>query len=103
MINIGPDDPFITVQDLAEILADLLDFDLDPIYVSERPREVKFATCSADKARNILGYEPKVSLQDGLRSIIDWVREKGTKPFHYHLPIEIHSDLVPETWSKRLF
>ena len=103
VINIGPDDPFITVQDLAEILADLLDFDLDPIYVSERPREVKFATCSADKARDILGYEPKVSLQDGLRSIIDWVREKGTKPFQYHLPIEIHSDLVPETWSKRLF
>ena len=87
---------------LARILAELLKFDLKPIHVETRPREVKDATCSADKARKLLGYESKVSLRDGLQSMIDWIRAHGTKPFSYHLPIEIDSPLVPATWKSRL-
>jgi UDP-glucose 4-epimerase len=102
VINIGPDEETVTINELARLLAELLDFELDPVYVTIRPREVKHATCSADKARRLLGYETKVSLRDGLQSIVDWIRAHGTKPFDYHLPIEIDSPLVPETWRKRL-
>ena len=102
IINIGPDEEAATIGELAEILADLLDFDLDPIYVPDRPREVKHAVCSADKARQLLDYRTKVSLRDGLQSMVDWVREHGPKPFEYHLPIEIDSPLVPATWRDRL-
>ena len=102
VINIGPDDETVTINELARILAQLLAFDLDPIHVPTRPREVKNATCSADKARRLLGYESKVSLRDGLQSMIDWIRQHGTKPFSYHLPIEIDSPLVPATWKSRL-
>jgi len=63
---------------------------------------VRYATCSADKARRLLGYQTKVKLRDGLQSIIDWVRQNGTKPFQYHLPIEIDSPLVPKTWQERM-
>jgi UDP-glucose 4-epimerase len=94
-INIGPDEEYVSV-------AELLDFHLDPIHVPERPREVRYATCSADKARRLLGYETKVSLRDGLQSIIDWIRANGTRPFQYHLPIEIDSPLVPNTWKQRM-
>ena len=103
VINIGPDDEFITIRQLAEIIAELLDFELMPIFVPERPREVKYATCSAEKARHLLGYQPRVTLREGLSSMVEWIRAKGTKPFQYHLPIEIHSELVPETWKNRLF
>jgi len=102
VINIGPDEEYITILQLAEILADLLDFDLHPIFVTDRPREVRYATCSADKARRLLGYETRVSLRDGLQSIIGWVRANGTRPFEYHLPIEIESPLVPPTWRDRM-
>jgi len=34
--------------------------------------------------------------------MIDWIRQHGTKPFEYHLPIEIDSPLVPGTWRDRL-
>ncbi|MGI9090881.1 MAG: NAD-dependent epimerase/dehydratase family protein, partial [Gemmatimonadaceae bacterium] len=87
---------------LARTIAELMDFDLDPIFVPDRPREVRYATCSADKARRLLDYETKVSLRDGLQSIIDWIQANGTKPFQYHLPIEIDSPLVPDTWKKRM-
>jgi UDP-glucose 4-epimerase len=102
IINIGPDTETVSINELAEILAELLSFKLDPIYVADRPREVREATCSADKARKLLNYETKVSLRAGLQSMVDWVREHGTKPFSYHLPIEIDSPLVPKTWTSRL-
>jgi UDP-glucose 4-epimerase len=102
VINIGPDEDPITINELARHLADLLSFDLEPIYVAARPREVDVATCSADKARRLLGYETTVLLDKGLREMIDWIREHGTKPFSYHLPIEIDSPLLPSTWRDRL-
>jgi UDP-glucose 4-epimerase len=102
MINIGPDEETVTINELARILAELISFSLEPIYVPDRPREVREATCSADKARKLLGYNTKVSLRAGLQSMIDWVRAHGTKPFSYHLPIEIDSPLVPATWTSRL-
>ena len=101
-INIGPDEEYVSILELAELIAELVDFKLDPIMVPDRPREVRYATCSADKARRLLGYETTVGLRDGLQSIIDWISAHGTKPFQYHLPIEIDSPLVPETWTSRL-
>ena len=102
VINIGPDSETVTINELARILAEMLSFELDSIYVPTRPREVRAAHCSADKARRLLGYETKVSLREGLQSMIDWIRAHGTKPFSYHLPIEIDSPLVPATWTSRL-
>ena len=102
IINIGPDEEATTINELAGMLADLLSFDLKPIYVKARPQEVKTALCSSDKARRLLAYSTKVSLRDGLISMIDWIRAHGTKPFEYHLPIEIDSPLLPATWRDRL-
>jgi len=102
VINIGPDDEVTAINQLARILADLLSFDLHPIYVADRPQEVRSATCSADKARKLLGYRTQVSLTDGLQSMVQWIREHGPRPFEYHLPIEIDSPLVPATWRDRL-
>ena len=102
IINIGPDDEVTTINQLARTLADLLSFDLHPIYVADRPQEVRSATCSADKARRLLGYRTRVSLSDGLQSMLQWIREHGPRPFQYHLPIEIDSPLVPATWRDRL-
>lgn len=102
VINIGPDEEYVSILELAQTIAELLDFDLDPIFVADRPREVRYATCSADKARRLLDYKTTVSLRDGLRSIIQWITANGPKPFEYHLPIEIDSPIVPKTWKDRM-
>lgn len=103
VINIGPDDEFISINTLAKTIAEILDFKLDPIYMPGRPREVKHATCSANKAREILDYQPKTPLKEGLSHMVEYIRERGTKPFRYHLDLEIVSDLTPRTWKDRLF
>lgn len=103
VINLGPDDQLITINELAETIAKLIEFDnFEPIYLPDRPQEVKVATCSADKARALLGYEAKTDLKTGLQSMIDYISSKGTKDFKYHIPLEIVSDKTPKSWLERL-
>ena len=34
-------------------------------------------TFSCEKAKNVLGYKPSVSLDDGMRQLSDWIKEMG--------------------------
>ena len=99
VINIGPDSNFITILELAEKIASLLDFNLNPIYLPDRPKEVRFANCSANKARAILGYNPQTTLDTTLKNMIEFVRSRGVMDFNFHLPIEITNSLTPKTWT----
>lgn len=102
-VNVGPDDGFITIEELAVRLAEIIGFaPLEPTYVEERPCEVKLATCSAELARARLGYAPRRSLDDGLRDIVDFVRARGPRPFDYGIELEIITDRTPRTWRDRL-
>lgn len=103
VINIGPDEEFITINELAQTIARLLDFPLKPIYMPDRPREVKHATCSANKAREMVGYVTTHKLEDGLSELIEYIRQRGVKPFKYHLPLEIVNEKIPKTWKDKLF
>lgn len=103
IINIGPDDEFVTINELAEVVAKILKFPLKIEYTRGRPQEVYLANCSADKARKLLDYKPKVNLEDGLRQMIDWIQTRGVRPFKYHLELEIVNEKTPDTWKKKLF
>jgi UDP-glucose 4-epimerase len=101
-INIGPDEETISILGLAQAIAGLLNFDLDPVFVAERPLEVQVATCSADKARRMLGYKTQTDLHSGLRSMIDWIDRSGPADFKYDLEIEILTSATPATWVDKL-
>lgn len=101
--NVGPDEEFVTINQLAHRIGELLDFDVRIQHHDPRPCEVRLATCSADKIRQRFGYETKVTLDDGLRSIIDYIKKRGVMNFSYHLPIEIHTEGLPRAWKDRLF
>jgi UDP-glucose 4-epimerase len=103
IINIGPDEEFVTINHLAERLANVIGFNERPIYMPGRPQEVKHATCSADKARKLLGYETKVFLDDGLKLLVEGIKERGPKPFEYHFEVEFVTPKTPKTWTDRLF
>ena len=101
IINIGPDEEFVTINKVSEICSNITGSNLDPIHKNDRPREVKHATCSADKARKLLNYKTSTDLQTGIRKTFDYIKKRGSKPFNYHLNIEIKNELTPETWVKR--
>ena len=101
IINIGPDEEFVTINKIAEICSNITGVNLNPIYKKDRPKEVKHATCSANKARELLSYETKVNLHDGIKNTFNYIKKRGVKPFDYHIELEIDNELTPETWKKR--
>ena len=103
VFNIGPDEEFVTINQLAETIAELLDFPLKPIYVPERPQEVRLANCSADKIRKRFGYNPQYSLHEGIKEMIQYIKLHGVKKFLYHINLEILNERTPETWQKQIF
>jgi UDP-glucose 4-epimerase len=103
VFNVGPDAEFVTINELARILAEILEFDLHPIYLPDRPQEVRFATCSADKARRRLGYKPEITLRQGLTELAHHIRKVGTRKFRYHLDVEIVNEKTPRSWLDRMF
>lgn len=103
VFNIGPDEEFVSINQLAQIIADILNFKLDPIYIPDRPQEVRLATCSAQKARKRLEYQTTVSLRKGLEDLIDYIRRRGPAKFQYHLDLEIINKHCPRSWTDRMF
>ena len=68
-----------------------------------RPLEVYLANCSANKVRELLSYNFKVKLREGLYSIIDYIKNRGVKPFKYHVDLEIINENTPKTWKNKIF
>ena len=103
IVNIGPDEEFLTINELYKIISNKLQFNQGPIYTHERPNEVKHATCSADKARELLGYKTKVPLTVSIDRLIDFIKRNGTKEFKYNYMLEIDNENTPITWKNKLF
>ena len=102
IVNIGPDEGTITIKDLAEIIADELDFKDPPVFLPDRPREVKHASCSAQKAMDLLDYNQTVDVRRCVRETIEYIKENGVKDFDYSYPLEIVTEKTPATWKNRI-
>ena len=104
VINIGPDEESVTINQLFKIISEEINIEVEPIYYPDRPREVKLATCSSDKARELLNYSTQYTLKQGISELVRWISEKKPKPFNYeHVSIEIDNEILPITWKRRLF
>ena len=102
IINIGPDEVTIDINKLAELVSRETNCDKEPIHIDDRPREVKHAICSADKARELLNYRTTTTIEVAVSRTADYIRKRGTKPFDYTFPLEIVNDKTPKTWKDRL-
>ncbi|MDA7606805.1 NAD-dependent epimerase/dehydratase family protein [Pelagibacteraceae bacterium] len=101
IINIGPDEEFVSINKIAEICSNLTGLNLKPIYKPDRPGEVKHATCSADKARKLLNYKTSTVLTDAIQKTFEYIKKRGTKPFDYHIELEIKNSITPKTWTEK--
>ena len=101
IINIGPDEEFVTINKVAELCSNVTGMNLPPIYKKDRPQEVKHAICSADKARKLLNYKTTVTVKEGIQKTYEYIKKRGVKPFEYHINLEIRNELTPDTWTKK--
>lgn len=50
---------------------------LAPLHGPERAGDVKHSLADISKAKNLLGYEPEVSVEEGLRITFDWYKKNA--------------------------
>ena len=103
ILNIGPDEEYISINELYEKISNKLRYNQSPRYSIDRPNEVKIATCSADKARKLINYKTKVDLNESLEKLIGFIKSKGPKKFKYNYTLEIDNETVPHTWKNKEF
>jgi UDP-glucose 4-epimerase len=103
IVNIGPDEDLITINQLFEMISNKLKFNKGVINQPERPNEVKYANCSSDKARRILNYSTSVNIDKSLDKLINFIKARGPKKFDYNHELEIINDKTPKTWTKKIF
>ena len=103
IVNIGPDEESISINEIFKKLANKIQFNKEPTYFADRPNEVKNAFCSSDKARKLLNYRTTVSLDESIDKVIDYIKKAGTKDFTYNYKLEIENSKTPITWVKKLF
>lgn len=108
IINIGPTEEY-SINTLSKIvLKEFFDNsniskDFKPKYLPMRPQEVKFAYCTNDKAKKMLGYKTTVFLQEGVRKMISWAKSMGPQKFKYlENGVELATKDLPKTWSDKL-
>lgn len=79
VVNVGTGEPN-TVEELAEELIEAYGADLEP-EISGQYRAGDIRTCYADlsRAKEVLGFEPQVSFQDGIQSLVDWGRDRDAE------------------------
>lgn len=67
----------ISILDLSRRITNLAGMErkLEPIFTSPRPGEVKRLFSDISLARKLLDFEPKWSVEKGLRDLIEWYRQ----------------------------
>jgi nucleoside-diphosphate-sugar epimerase len=75
--NIGNPRSVCTIYDLARRIIHLSASESQAVLVDWRYADVELRIPNIDKARNLLGFEPKVDLEEGLLRTIDWYRERA--------------------------
>jgi NAD dependent epimerase/dehydratase len=83
----------ISIGDLLRMIGQLMDRDVRPVVEEDRLRpersEVMRLVCDATRLRELTGWEPRYSLEDGLRETIAWLGDPANlgryKPAIYNL------------------
>ncbi|MBN1593049.1 MAG: NAD-dependent epimerase/dehydratase family protein [Candidatus Coatesbacteria bacterium] len=65
-----------SVNEIFRIIKDATGFSGEPVYAPARKGEVYKIYISAEKAKKVMGWEPKVSFEDGLKRLVEHQRGK---------------------------
>lgn len=76
-IQIGPSE-CTSIKDIAETIIKISGKEIKPFYDTSKPEGDKARSADWSKAREVLGWSPKVKLEDGLREQYEWIEKQIT-------------------------
>jgi UDP-N-acetylglucosamine/UDP-N-acetyl-alpha-D-glucosaminouronate 4-epimerase len=66
----------VTVNELFNSIRDIVGNDVKPVYREERPGDVRDSLADISLAKELIDYDPKVKLAEGLAITIDWFKKE---------------------------
>ena len=75
VIQIGPD-VCTSIREIAETVVEISGKDIDIQYDTSKPEGDRGRCADYSKARELLGWEPKVTLRDGLEDLYRWIETR---------------------------
>jgi dTDP-L-rhamnose 4-epimerase len=77
VFNLGTGVPTSIEQVARLLIKHLADDDIEPQILNQfRAGDIRHCYADLAKARALLGFEPRISLEDGLSDLLDWVKEQ---------------------------
>jgi len=73
-LNLGQD-RMVTINQLADIVAEIAGIEISKKHI-DGPMGVRGRNSDNTKLREVLGWEPEISLEDGLKTTYDWIEEQ---------------------------
>ena len=55
-------------------------------YIDRHPADIDASWANVEKARRLLGWEPRVSLDDGISALVDWYKQNRSWASQVHTP-----------------
>lgn len=77
-IQIGPSE-CTSIREIAEKVVEISGKKIDIVYDTTKPEGDKARSADWTKAKEVLGWEPKVCLEEGLRKQYEWVKQQIEK------------------------
>ena len=74
IINLGNGNP-IKLMDYVKLFEKYLDKKAKINFMDMQPGDVKVTMADISKAKKLLGYDPKVNVEEGVKHFIDWYKE----------------------------
>lgn len=74
IVNIGGEGREVSVEQLAHMVMRLCGVDVPISYADAKPGDIRRLVADNERARKLIGYEPKVSLKQGLEEYIAYTR-----------------------------
>jgi UDP-glucose 4-epimerase len=74
VFNIGSGDG-TTIMNLARVVMDIGGLSREPVLEKPRPGDIRESVADISRARDVMGFRPRIHLADGLRETFEWYRE----------------------------
>lgn len=94
--NIGADKDY-SINELSKTIQQVTGINIPPVYLDERPQEVKEAVADHTQAKKYLGYKDKTSLSEGIKATWKYAKQLGPQEYIYDR-VELDSPMLPKNW-----
>lgn len=97
IFNIGADKDY-SLNELSDLIQKISGISVEPIYLKDRPGEVKVAISNHRQAKKYLGYKDSYSLYQGLLETWKYAKSLGYQKTAL-TKVELDSPLLPKNWQ----